>query len=79
MEIDKEKEFAKSLNTLAREDFIRKLLAEICVDLEVCKLEGYDHREFITRLKQEIDSIYFKFIGGNNDKRNDDFKALKKV
>lgn len=61
MEIDKEKEFARSLNILAREDFIRKLLAEICIDLEVCKLEGYDCKEFITRLKKEVDSIYFKF------------------
>lgn len=52
---------SRSLNTLAREAMIHRLLADIRVDLEVCKIEGWNPKEYIDRLKREIDAIYNKF------------------
>ncbi len=48
-------EGVKALNDLCREQMICKLLADINMDLTVCELEGWDKREYILRLKAEID------------------------
>ena len=50
-----------TLNALARHQAITHLLADITVDLIVCKLEGWDPEEYINSLKNEIDRIYNKF------------------
>ena len=50
-------EIGIALNTLAREQMIHRLLADIAVDLQICKLEGFDPSEYITKLKNEIDNI----------------------
>ena len=50
-----------ALNALARHQAITHLLADISVDLIVCKLEGWDPEEYINQLKNEIDRIYNKF------------------
>lgn len=48
-------EGVRALNNLCREQMICKLLADINMDLTVCELEGWDKREYINRLKMEID------------------------
>lgn len=58
-------EAGKVLNKLAREQFKSKLLAEILIDLQVCKLENLNPKEYIEELKQEIDNIYERFNNKN--------------
>ena len=53
-----------TLNALARHQAITHLLADISVDLIVCKLEGWDPEEYINSLKNEIDRMYDKFKEG---------------
>ena len=60
-----ETETGKVLNKLAREQFKNKLLAEILIDLQVCKLENLNPKEYIEELKQEIDNIYERFNNKN--------------
>ena len=60
-----ETETGKVLNKLAREQFKSKLLAEILMDLQVCKLENLNPKEYIEELKQEIDNIYERFNNKN--------------
>lgn len=50
-----EREGMKALNNLCREEMIKKLLADILMDLTVCEFEGFDKKEYIFRLKAEID------------------------
>lgn len=57
---------AKSLNDLARHQMISKLLHDILIDLSVCELEGWDKKEYITMLHNEIDNLYKNF--SNNEK-----------
>lgn len=40
-----------ALNALAREKQKLNLLKDIRVDIEVCKLEGYDYRQYLLELK----------------------------
>ena len=60
-----ETETGKVLNKLAREQFKSKFLAEILIDLQVCKLENLNPKEYIEELKQEIDNIYERFNNKN--------------
>lgn len=46
-----------ALNTLARERMKYKLMADIRTDIEVCKLEGIDYKEYLKELKQIIDEF----------------------
>ena len=46
-----------ALNTLAREQMKYKLMADIRTDIEVCKLEGIDYKEYLRELKQIIDEF----------------------
>ena len=46
-----------ALNTLAREQMKYKLIADIRTDIEVCKLEGIDYKEYLKELKQIIDEF----------------------
>ena len=61
MQLVEEKEIfvypAKSVNMLARYKFKEKLLKEILFDLMVCKIEGWDKKEYIKELSILIDSI----------------------
>lgn len=47
----------KALQNLARHQMKRRLLADIAVDLQVCKLEGWNYKEFLIDLKSEIERI----------------------
>lgn len=49
-----------ALNTLARKQMIRRLLADILVDINICQLEGWDYREYLLELKKNIDGIVIK-------------------
>lgn len=46
-----------ALNTLAREQMKYKLMADIRADIEVCKLEGIDYKEYLRELKTIIDGF----------------------
>ena len=46
-----------ALNALAREQMEYKLMADIRADIEVCKLEGIDYKEYLKELKQIIDEF----------------------
>ena len=46
-----------ALNILAREQMKYKLMADIRMDIEVCKLEGIDYKEYLKELKQIIDEF----------------------
>ena len=46
-----------ALNTLAREQMKYKLMSDICTDIEVCKLEGIDYKEYLRELKSIIDGF----------------------
>jgi hypothetical protein len=45
------------LQILAREQLKMKLLNDIMVDLTICKLENWSFKEYLTELKQLIDSF----------------------
>lgn len=49
LELDKETRLV--LNRKAREELKLKLLADIRLDIEVCKLEGWDYLEYLHELK----------------------------
>lgn len=46
-----------ALNTLAREQMKYKLMADIRADIEVCKLEGIDYKDYLKELKSIIDGF----------------------
>lgn len=51
-------EYEESLNTFARHGWIKKMLAEILVDMTIAKeIRGTDPMEFPLMLKSEIDKI----------------------
>ena len=45
------------LNQLAREQMKLKLLADIKMDIEICKIEGWDVKEYIEDLNKLIRSF----------------------
>lgn len=47
-------ESAKALQQLAREQMKQKLLKDICMDIQICNLEGWDYREYLKELHQMI-------------------------
>lgn len=56
------KEDAKKFNQLAREQMKLKLLADINVDLTICKIEGWDVKEYLSDLKKMITQLTNKII-----------------
>lgn len=58
---ERQSDIPAALNALARHQAITHLLADITIDLVVCKLEGWDPEEYINQLKNEIDRIYNEF------------------
>ena len=44
----------RALNQLAREQMKLKLMADISMDLAICEIEGWDHREHLTDLHSLI-------------------------
>lgn len=60
-----EADTAKALNRLAREQMKLRLLADIAVDMQVCKLEGYDPAEYVDELLGEVERIAIGFRMGS--------------
>jgi hypothetical protein len=50
-------EVGQVLNKLAREQMKLRLLQDIRVDIEVCKLEGINYKDYLLELKDMIDGF----------------------
>lgn len=50
----------RRLQELARHQLITKLLADVLMDMQVCRLEGWDETEFIRQLHKELDGLMEK-------------------
>ena len=50
-----------TLQRAAREQMKHRILADIAVDLTVCKMEGWDHTEYATDLNLLLSDIVEKF------------------
>lgn len=50
-------DIGQSLNQLARKKMIYKLLQDIRVDIEVCKLEWFDYKPYLLEIKDIIDKF----------------------
>ena len=50
-------QYARTVNDLARAKFVRKLLADILVDLTICEIEGWCKREYLNQLVELINGI----------------------
>ena len=58
----KEPGMSKALNTLARHEMISRLYLDIVVDIQVCRMEGWNPLEYIEELKKVIDSLVEEVI-----------------
>ena len=58
--VDHNENIGLALNRLARESMKLRLLNDIRVDMEVCKLEGVSQLEYLNELKEIIDSFLVK-------------------
>ena len=58
-----------SLNQLARKKMIYKLLQDIRVDIEVCKLEGFDYKPYLLEIKEIIDKFLKDYKVKNYENR----------
>ncbi len=52
-----DQECRRVLNDLARKKVQEQLLQDILFDMNVCKLEGWDHREYLLELENLIDRL----------------------
>ena len=50
-------EVGQTLNKLAREQMKLRLLQDIRIDIEVCKIERMDYKEYLLELKDIIDGF----------------------
>jgi hypothetical protein len=57
MIVIQDRQSAQALNTLAREQLKHKILADINMDLMICKIEGWDIKEHISNIKEMLDDI----------------------
>lgn len=55
-------EASRQLNRLARERMKQRLLSDILVDLQVCELEGWNKLEYITELRDMLDTLGAKNV-----------------
>ena len=51
---------AYKVQQLARHQMIVKLLNDILIDLQICKIEGWDKMEYVNMIKNEINKIHKK-------------------
>lgn len=47
----------KALNRLAREQMKLKLMQDIMFDITVCRIDGFDYKEYLCELKEIIDGF----------------------
>lgn len=50
-------EVGQVLNKLAREQMKLRLMQDIRVDIEICKLEGINYKDYLLELKDMIDGF----------------------
>lgn len=50
---------ARDFNRLAREQMKEKILADVLMDMEICKLEGWDVTEFPLEIKQMMEDVCY--------------------
>ena len=50
-------EVGQALNKLAREQMKLRLMQDIRVDIEICKLEGINYKDYLLELKDMIDGF----------------------
>ena len=60
---DEQIAIARTANQLARAQFKARLLEDVLFDLQVCRIEGWDCKEYVRELKQLIDDTYQKVRG----------------
>lgn len=56
----KDKGIEKKIQILCREEMKEKLLKDILMDINVCKLENWDYKEYLIDLKNIIDNFLLK-------------------
>ena len=59
------KDTKKNYNDYCRLKTKEYILRDILIDLEICRIEGWCHKEYISSLKKEIDLVYKKFKSGD--------------
>lgn len=50
-------QMAYKLQQLSREEMKLKLLQDIKLDIEICKFEDWNHKQYLNELKEMIDSL----------------------
>lgn len=45
------------LNQLAREQMKLRLMRDICFDINVCRLEGWDYKSYLNELQSMIEEV----------------------
>lgn len=51
---------AKLVNELAREQLKHKILTDISIDLQICKLEWWEYKDYLISIRDMIDWIIKK-------------------
>ena len=46
-----------TLNKLAREQMKEKLLHDILIDINICRLEGWEYKSYLIELRNMLDSF----------------------
>lgn len=67
---------AYAVQTLARHQAIRRMLPEVSMDIQVCRLEGWNPYEFIVMLETELAWIRQLIDKERDDGRNEQTMPL---
>ncbi|MCD8085769.1 MAG: hypothetical protein LUF28_05510 [Clostridiales bacterium] len=62
--IDDSPGVALAMQTLAREQMVRHLLEDVRLDITISRLEGWNWRPYVERIRDEMDKI---LKGDDND------------
>jgi hypothetical protein len=58
-------EYAKALQELARKKFQEQLMRDLVIDFSVCRIEGWDFKEYVNELKAMIEDLLVKLLNTN--------------
>ncbi len=64
--IENNRENALAINRLAREQLKLKLMQDIRIDIEVCRIEGWEYKQYLQELKGIIDGFLRARVDGND-------------
>ena len=65
----KDENMPLTLQNLSRQSFIKKILEDVLTDITICKLEGWDWKEYPRMIKKEMERIL----------KNEKWKRIKKL